>query len=184
MNKSNLILASILAILFTSVLIIFSPNSQKPSPSSPTPSSISTESISPTPDPTADWKTYENKEYGFSFKYPTNFQPSSQIQIIDNSDQLTVKQYSDNLVRESKNDELCPGCYRVISEEKYSIGVNTALLQEVVSHPIGRTIKFLVSNKNKIIILRGNSIGDSDTPTSDSTKEEFLKILSTFKFTP
>lgn len=184
MKKSTLFLIILTAIFFTSTLVLIYLNYLKPqSISTPTPSSTPTESISPTPDPTANWKTYENKEYGFSFKYPTNFQPSSQIQIIDNSDQLTVKQYSDNLVRESKNDELCPGCYRVINEEKYSIGVNTALLQEVVSHPIGRTIKFLVSNKNKIIILRGNSIGDSDTPTSDSTKEEFLKILSTFKFT-
>jgi len=27
----------------------------------------------PTPDPTADWKTYTNSEYGYSIKYPTSF---------------------------------------------------------------------------------------------------------------
>lgn len=72
MNKKNLILASVLAIIFTSILIIFSPSSKKISPPSPTPSPISTESISPSSDPTADWKTYENNDYGFSIKYPAN----------------------------------------------------------------------------------------------------------------
>lgn len=28
---------------------------------------------SPTPDPTANWKTYKNKEYGFALKYPQDF---------------------------------------------------------------------------------------------------------------
>lgn len=73
MNKTNLILASVLAILFTSILIIFSPTSKKTSPSIPTPSSISTESISPTPDPTADWKTFIDNKWGYSFKYPSNW---------------------------------------------------------------------------------------------------------------
>ncbi len=66
MNKLNLILASVCAIFFTSILIIFSPNSKKLSLSSPTPSPILTESISPTPDPTADWKTYENEKVDFT----------------------------------------------------------------------------------------------------------------------
>lgn len=71
--KKNLILASVLAIIFTSILIIFSPTSKKPSPSSPTPSPISTESISPSSDPTADWKTFIDNKWGYSFKYPSNW---------------------------------------------------------------------------------------------------------------
>lgn len=35
---------------------------------SPTPEILAT----PTPDPTADWKTYTNEEYDFEFKYPSN----------------------------------------------------------------------------------------------------------------
>ena len=31
---------------------------------------ITTVQSSPTPDPTANWKTYANSKYGFSFKYP------------------------------------------------------------------------------------------------------------------
>jgi len=73
MNKSNLILASVSAIIFTSILIIFSPTSKKPSPSSPTPIPTTVELISPTPDPTADWKTYTNNRWGYSFKYPSNW---------------------------------------------------------------------------------------------------------------
>ncbi len=36
------------------------------------PESTNVESVAaiPTPDPTADWKVYENKEYGFRFKHP------------------------------------------------------------------------------------------------------------------
>ncbi len=34
-----------------------------------TPEAIAT----PTPDPTADWKTYTNDKYGFGFKYPNNW---------------------------------------------------------------------------------------------------------------
>jgi len=73
MNKKNLILASVLAVAFTSILIIFSPSSQKTSVPSPTPSPILTEPISPTTDPTADWKTYINDKWGYSFKYPSNW---------------------------------------------------------------------------------------------------------------
>jgi len=29
--------------------------------------------LSPIPDPTANWKTYKNDEYGFEFKYPSKF---------------------------------------------------------------------------------------------------------------
>jgi len=90
MNKSNLILASVSAIIFTSILIIFSPNSQKTSLSSTTPSPVSTESISPTPDPTADWKTYENEEYGFSFQYDDTKHLLENISV----DQESISSYS------------------------------------------------------------------------------------------
>lgn len=74
MKKSTLFLIILTAIFFTSTLVLIYLNYLKPqSISTPTPSSTPTESISPTPDPTADWKTYENKEYGFSFKYPSNW---------------------------------------------------------------------------------------------------------------
>ena len=39
----------------------------------PTDSRISpTPTVSSTPDPTADWKTYTNSQYGFEFKYPND----------------------------------------------------------------------------------------------------------------
>lgn len=34
---------------------------------------ISSPQLSPTPDETANWKTYTNSTYGYSFKYPQNF---------------------------------------------------------------------------------------------------------------
>jgi len=49
---------------------------------------------SPTPDPTADWKTYTNEEYGYSVKYPT-----------------------DNYVR-----QICPGGELILSLRQADVG--------------------------------------------------------------
>lgn len=63
---------------------------EKPSPNSeaiptkalqPTPTStISAPSPTPTTDPTADWEIYENKNYGFSLRYPDNFKVHNLIE--------------------------------------------------------------------------------------------------------
>jgi len=82
MNKSNLILASVSAIIFTSILIIFSPTSKKTFPSSPTPnpmttnipqietekSEIKNESEIISLDGT--WNLYKNYQLGFLIKFP------------------------------------------------------------------------------------------------------------------
>jgi len=39
-----------------------------------------TTEASPTPDPTANWKTYNNKELGFSFQYPSSFAVTDTLQ--------------------------------------------------------------------------------------------------------
>ncbi len=36
-------------------------------------------SATPTPDPTADWKTYTNEKYGFEFKYPESINTKNKI---------------------------------------------------------------------------------------------------------
>lgn len=62
----GLIAVILLAIAATVSYFVLSSNQRKTiSPPEP----IAT----PTPDPAANWKTYENTEYGFSFKYPENF---------------------------------------------------------------------------------------------------------------
>lgn len=39
--------------------------------------------VTPTPDPTANWKTYTNTKYGFEIKYPTNYFISTTVNRIE-----------------------------------------------------------------------------------------------------
>lgn len=133
-------------------------------------------------DLTTNWKTYTDNKNGFSLKHPTSFQPSSQIETIKNPDHLTVKQYSDRLVSDSKNDDLCPECYKVISEKEYIANGKIGLLQEVISSPGGRSTKFIATNSEAIIVLT-HGFGDPETPILENSKQDFFQILSTFKFT-
>ncbi|OGM97971.1 MAG: hypothetical protein A2735_02275 [Candidatus Yanofskybacteria bacterium RIFCSPHIGHO2_01_FULL_41_21] len=58
---------------------------------------------SATPDPTADWKTYTNTQYGFEFKYPNDFvitesstadtNPNTRIYIVNIKKQLEGDEY-------------------------------------------------------------------------------------------
>jgi len=129
----------------------------------------------------SDWKTYTDNENRFLLTHPTSFQPSSQIEIIKNPLHLTPKQYSDKLVSDSKNDELCPECYKVISEKEYVADGKTGLLQEGISHPGGSNTKFIIANNDTIIVLT-HGFSDPETPILENSKQDFLKILSTFKF--
>ena len=133
-------------------------------------------------DPTADWKTYIDKENGFQFNYPLSAS-LPKISIIDNqNNQLTPKMYSISLTEESNSDELCPGCYKIYNEKDYLVDNKIGLLQEITSHPAGRGLKIIIPHNNKLIILR-YGLGDPNIPISSTIQEEFSQILSTFKFT-
>lgn len=182
MNKSSLLLASVLAILFTSILIIFSPTSKKTSPSIPTPSSISTESISPAPDPTADWKTYENNDYGFSIKYPANLTIES-----------TIKEKLVRLLSQ-ENIELPGGDMTAFwIEDNLSISdyiQNTKIYLSPLN--LENTLKqtSLTFNEVNFIKLSYTDAMDNREEYITSIKNDVFifsgdfQILSTFKFTP
>lgn len=71
MKKSTLLLIILLAIFFTSTLVLLYLNFQKPTQTStPTTGIIPTDAPVPTVDPTADWREYVDKQAAFSFKYP------------------------------------------------------------------------------------------------------------------
>lgn len=75
--------------------------------STPSPTPVSTQAPTSTPDPTANWETYINSEYKFSFKYPTDFSieemsvPTNEYaQVIVNKDEVdefTIKASMDYL---------------------------------------------------------------------------------------
>ncbi len=197
MNKKNLILASVLTVIFTSILIIFSPSSKKTSPSIPTPSPISTESISPTPDPTADWKTYENKEYGFSLEIPNYLVTKShpnfpwQIDFWNESDDTTgyYKYYRNALLNDPENYEL-PLFWIYIdgNSMKTLQGDGGNGPQELIYiKPINENFglfSFGVMFSDQVCVTEKNNktimIECSDKNLSNPL---FTQILSTFKFT-
>lgn len=81
MKKTTIFLLILLAVLFTSTLYFLYLNEFK-SPSVNT--SIPTAKLIPTIVPTVQWKLYTNKEYAFSFSYPSDWN------IVENSISDTV----------------------------------------------------------------------------------------------
>lgn len=78
--------------------------------SSPEPSPLSTEAPAKVEDPTANWETYTNTKYGYSFKYPTNLSIKENIDqdvFVDNNfirvvpvPQQYDKTHSENITQE------------------------------------------------------------------------------------
>jgi hypothetical protein len=71
-------------VLLIIVLILSSLYLQKQwsSPKTQESSQDAQEKLSPTPDPTSDWKPYSNEEMGLSFKYPTDYSVSEKNGLI------------------------------------------------------------------------------------------------------
>lgn len=74
--KNNRFLIVIIAILFVAVLYLLYLNFNKPSTTAtslPKTGIITTETVSPTTNPTADWKTYTNTAFNYTVKYPSSW---------------------------------------------------------------------------------------------------------------
>ncbi|MDP1722208.1 MAG: PsbP-related protein [Candidatus Gottesmanbacteria bacterium] len=180
--------------------------SKKPSDDATTPSQKSSTNfsqlaVSPTStiDPTANWKTYTNPNYPFSFKYPSNYtveENSGYISILSPLLPVTDKGY------ELKNGELKIEIYiqsspvndslkkyvlekktqtkenlpesKIINETEVTIdGIKTILLKwEAVG-----------TGETRYVIKNGYRIGITKYPLETSRQSEFDQILSTFTFT-
>mgnify|MGYP001175556312 FL=1 len=188
MNKSNLILASVSAIIFTSILIIFSPTSKKTFPSSPTPSPILTESISPTPNPTADWKTYNDELLKVEFKYPSHY-----IQeITQNNSYYSIDLLgSDYQTIDSGMGTQRRGTFFIITENpKCNSGaiIGETLITSNKIYTIYKINGYEGPDYKSAVIKKPEggclSFGCmSENLCEESIYEDFVSILSTFKFT-
>lgn len=184
MKKSTIFLIVLVAIFFTSTLVLIKLNYLKPQPTT-----ISTTSIIPTVsvDPLSDWKTYENKEYGFEFKYPSNYQ----IKIIGDGINLQ-KNNTRALLYISKFDnpnslEINQWFENQPKQDIQAIKDTHTMTKIVVGGHVG--LKFIkkqseIGYKDFIIIIgNGTSVYYLNFGPLEDEVNISNQILSTFKFT-
>jgi hypothetical protein len=167
-------------------------------------------SPSPTPDPTADWNTYKNEEYGFEFKYPNILNKTEAEEELKerNSESLDYEhifsfysEIEDEATTPSspstRKDVILGGAFAESLEDK----TLEQLLQETKNDEYKINVKTI--NIDGTESIRFNELGMAQTEdvyipvknryleisfTSFGKDEEFYKeqfdqILSTFKFT-
>jgi len=191
MNKKNLLLASVLAIIFTSILIIFSPSSQKTSQHTPTPSPISTKSISPTLDPTTDWKSFRDDNLKIQFKYPNQYK----LDITRDGNYYGVYLKGSNFRTESNDlaGVVNLGTFFVFSDSKICEAAPALELETLISKNNNFSfykIKGIEGPDYKVALIKKSSNGCihfvcmSDNLCEGTELTDFQSILSTLKFTP
>lgn len=195
MKKSTLFLIILVAIFFTSTLVLIYLNYLKPQ-SIPTPTIATFPTKIPTPDPTTNWKTYENKKYGFSFKYPdylhqikstvsSNSLPSEKFQSDDfqteDGIENTIVSKGLNLAY-TYNDSM--GC-----DTSEDITKNELKIITIDNH---ETRRYFVSWEGMIFYAAdvflpksclNISLNYGNNYNKDQVLDIFSQILSTFKFT-
>jgi len=124
---------------------------------------------------TTNWKTYENKQYGFSFKYPENLKLSSDPHAPDN---YTIKNSTTFIAFNIQSTCLNTQCLTIQSLNEIA---NNMLSLDVLSFfKIGNSKGIKITNGFMIEIPNSNNFlllnSGQNTPIVD-------QILSTFKLT-
>lgn len=193
MKKSTIFLLILLAIFFTSTLVLlylnFNKSSVTTSTSTPTIGFIPTETVSPTAiptvNPTADWKTYENKGFGIGFKYPSDckvengvdyirvrqIEPEQNL-IIAIDFKKTTLSIEDLINNFEKTDITFKQINPNVKPEKISINGISAQKIEYLDGIGIKNISIIASNSLQKILIEHRF-------SSDNT---ITQILSTFKF--
>ncbi|MDP2684508.1 MAG: hypothetical protein Q8P20_05650, partial [bacterium] len=172
-------------------------------------SNLITSTPSPAPDPTANWKTYSNPTYGFSFKYPANIidspggvmgGPATANIIGCFGDKRTVRQGTDApfdgfciYIDKSKNS-----LQSYVDNEKKTFLINYKFYTKAKMPATSE--KNVILDGRDGIILKGYNYWGSDSlyislfnqnilaipfleKSKGSFENIFNQILSTFKFT-
>jgi hypothetical protein len=133
-------------------------------------------------DPTANWKTYTNAQYGFSFKYPNSW-PDLKVA----SDSKFYKGYTDLLnfclpiIQNIKSDpdSNCSDIYPGLAKAFYFAVFTDKQWADDQSMETNKSI-FVAKNQKYVI---GWGIGQDTVSSINPSNELMDQILSTFKFT-
>lgn len=148
----------------------------------------------PTADPTVSWKTYTNSKYGFTFKYPENWDfqelySKTQSNTIDYL-QLTLakKEYFDPIPKSKPHITI--NAVETIDRDKLSIYQNTEVVKSITVDGIEaeeRKHSTSTVDDTKYVTLTTNNMTytfESRMSSQDQEQRDiFDQILSTFKFT-
>jgi hypothetical protein len=189
-NKKIFIIAGVIILLLVLVMGgAFAFTQMQPTQVAPTPSPVAVATPEPVaPDPMADWITYTDKEYGFQFKHPSDWEVRDML--LANGDIPGYKNYKKWIgfapvsVKEDINGGL------VITSDTFD-----EMILENTSFAAGSPNK-LLSQKEVTEPIEGVEIVWQNTATGTTSKRYVFtyggstyvlngddQILSTFKFT-
>lgn len=203
--KWVLIVTGIAILSSTATYFVVQSQSKKQAP----PPQVTQAIPTPTPDPTANWKTYANKIYNYSLKYPDTlqiregtgsdhvyiepiektgidqFQYSYYLSYYVNPNKLPIK----DVVTHDISDEL----KKYIQFTKGALGNYTVYTTDTMPSQSGSLCKFITADESRYVALCFSPYNSKLLTKEQGTIQEqnelkdtikfFNQILSTFKFT-
>ncbi|MDP2649489.1 MAG: hypothetical protein Q8P10_01455 [bacterium] len=188
-SKFSLILVLLILIIAVSAAsyyyLILSKQTNKPVNVAQT---ISKPTSTPTPtiDPTANWKTLEDKTNGFTIKYPANWN------ILAVGGTKVAEQTLQEYVTETENALSGPGLppIKIIpsdnASKRQTVTQKEIIIKETKNKVLGNVlIAYILKDTITVITIQvfPSNRNALDKPFSNQEKELFDQILSTLKFT-
>jgi hypothetical protein len=171
----------LLVILLTGTAYVLS---QQESKKTEPPAKQSVSKPTPTPDPTADWKTYTNTKYGYSIKYPENTK-------IDTSLDAAIT-FSRNTTPKPSGGGQGICCGMTIYLRPYGYIVNPSVSKNIIINSYAAKIvnhatynhSIYIDNPDKTSTIDVSiSTGAAIKPYDKEDFQTFNQMLSTLKFT-
>lgn len=203
MKRDNLLIVAASAVIISAFLIILTLSQQQTIQSLTTQISANSPIPTTTPDPTADWLTYTNTNYGFEFKYPQKYQSSQEegreFKTIHSDDYYVDREGHVNVNGTAWfYISLEPDCNQEVYLNKRGLS-NVSIVQTNIQTDPGQIITIFsypdwpmspsdssialvenLSNEQKCLQITCSS-SQQDCYEND-LYQEFKQILSTFKF--
>jgi hypothetical protein len=190
------VILALVAVLAVAIYVIGAKFLSPQTTRSPTPAAVVTPS--PTPDPTANWKTYLAPDGSFSFKYPANYSlgyyagPATPV-LLNNRFDWQISKIPTSLCRGDcalvdSTESAKVGGYQMTKFSGWvgSIGGETpqSYLKYEIKNPLGDNyfIMTLWELDRRSEVQKDYSQERKPGPISNADNEIFYQIISTFKF--